>query len=107
MAEASARSTTNPVSAVRKRLWTAGPDVVTRRLGDRLVVVCLRTNRIFELNFTGARIWELVGEGRDEDDIVAVLVKEFHVTPEIAAREIGDLKRRLLDAGLIEVASAG
>jgi len=94
------------VTAAHGRLWAPGPEVVTRRLGDRLVVVCLTSNRIFELNFTGARIWELVAEGRTQDEVIAVLVQEFLVSAEVAAREVAELKTRLLDARLIEVQDA-
>ena len=40
-----------------------GRDAVSNRLGDGGVVVNLRTNRIFELNATGMRAWELIGDG--------------------------------------------
>jgi hypothetical protein len=32
-------------------------DVVARRLKDEIVLVHLRTNRIYSLNRTGARFW--------------------------------------------------
>jgi hypothetical protein len=35
-------------------------DVVSRRLEDEVVLVHLRTNRIYKLNETGARLWELL-----------------------------------------------
>jgi len=81
-------------------------NVVTRRLGDTLVVVCLSSNQIFELNATGARIWELQAEGRVEEDVVATLVEEFDVSAEAAGNEIAGLRQQLLDAGLIEAGDA-
>jgi len=36
------------------------PEVLARRLPGGAVLVHMRTNRIFELNETGARIWELL-----------------------------------------------
>ena len=39
-------------------------DVVSSRMGDAGVLVHLQTNRIFEVNATGLRIWELAGDGR-------------------------------------------
>jgi len=71
-----------------------------------LVLVCLTSNQIFELNATGARIWELHAEGRIHDEIVATLVKEFDVTAEVAGEEIAALSQQLLDAGLIEAVDA-
>src|SRR5688500_12327182 len=47
--------------------------VVSSRLGDAGVLVHLQTNRIFEVNATGVRIWELAGEGRTIGEIEGTL----------------------------------
>jgi len=53
--------------------------VVSSRLGDAGVLVHLQTNRIFEVNATGLRIWELAGEGRTLGEIEDTLRGEFDV----------------------------
>ena len=53
------------------------PEVVASRVGDGGVLVHLQTNRIFELNTTGLRIWELLGEGRPLGDVERMLLSEF------------------------------
>lgn len=50
---------------------------VTQRLGDEIVIVHPKTDRIFLLNRTGARIWELLSERLDLDDIQERLFQEF------------------------------
>jgi hypothetical protein len=65
------------------------------------VLVNLRTNRIFELNRTGARLWELLGEGSSESQIVEGLRAEFEVPQEDLEREVRTLIGSLLDEGLI------
>jgi Coenzyme PQQ synthesis protein D (PqqD) len=77
------------------------PDVVSRRLDDQTVLVNLRTNRIFELNRTGARLWDLLGEGSSESQIVERLLAEFDVPQEQLEREVRELIDSLLDEGLI------
>ena len=57
------------------------PEVVSSRVGDTGVLVHLQTNRIFELNATGVRVWELLGEGRGLDDVERVLQQEFEGDP--------------------------
>lgn len=79
-----------------------GPDVIARRLGEAAVLVHLPSNRIFELNATGARIWDLLCEGLDAAQIQARLIEEFTVDAARAADELGDLLARLRDAGLLE-----
>jgi Coenzyme PQQ synthesis protein D (PqqD) len=83
------------------------PDVVSRRLDDRTVLVNLRTNRIFELNRTGARFWELLGEGSSESQIVEGLLAEFDVPQDQLEREVRELTSQLLDEGLISSDSQG
>ena len=52
-------------------------DVLFRRVEDELVLVKIATNEIFALNPTGARIWELIGEGRDVEGVVDGLRDEY------------------------------
>jgi Coenzyme PQQ synthesis protein D (PqqD) len=81
--------------------------VVSRRLDDQTVLVNLRTNRIFELNRTGARLWELLGEAPSESQIVERLLAEFEVPQEQLEREVRALIDSLLDEGLISSDSQG
>ena len=77
------------------------PDVVSRRLDEQTVLVNLRTNKIFELNSTGARMWELL-EGRpSESQIVAQLLAEFDVSQGQLEGEVRALLDSLLEEGLI------
>lgn len=77
-------------------------DVVSSRVGDAGLLVHLQTNRIFELNTTGVRIWELIGEGRTTDEIERVLQSEFDVTPEQLRQEISELVTSLFREGLLD-----
>jgi len=52
-------------------------DVVSRRVGDSTVLVRLATNRIYELNATGARIWELLTQQKSRPEIIETLEREF------------------------------
>ena len=83
-----------------------GPDVVSRRLEDDVVLVNLRTNRIYALNNTGARFWELLAQGNERDAIEAQLRLEFDVSSEQLSDEVDQLVDALLRAGLIDQAVA-
>jgi hypothetical protein len=78
------------------------PDVVSSRLGDAGVLVNLRTNRILELNATGIRIWELIGDGRMVSGIARQLLEEFDVAPEQLHAELSRLVADLLREGLVD-----
>jgi len=66
----------------------ADPDVVFRRLGERMVLIQLQTNNIFDLNETSARLWELLVEVGEPAEISARLVAEYDVDPELLRQEI-------------------
>jgi hypothetical protein len=55
------------------------------------VLVHFPTSRIFELNETGTRVWEMLGQGLDADRIVERLVDEFDVEDARVADEVKDL----------------
>ena len=76
-------------------------EVVSRKLGDRLVVVNLRTNRIYELNSTASRMWELLEAGSNRTEIEETLLGEFEVERSVASAEIDRTLERFSSEGLI------
>jgi hypothetical protein len=76
--------------------------VVSSRLGEAGVLVHLKTNRIFEVNATGLRIWELAGEGRTLGEIETTLQGEFEVDHERLRRELLALVTELSREGLLD-----
>ena len=94
------RSDPDPGSA--RALPTPNPDVVSRRLGDEVVLVHLKTNRIFSLSPTGARFWELLSDGSSRKEIEAALLQEYEVTPAGISAEIELLVRTLQAERLVQ-----
>jgi hypothetical protein len=78
------------------------PHVVSSRLGDAGVLVHLRTNKIFELNATGLRIWELLGEGESLENVERRLCDEFNAEPTRLRSELVALLNALHHEGLVE-----
>lgn len=77
------------------------PDVVAQRLGDEIVLVHMNTDRIFVLNRTGARLWELLCEQLDREAIRQRLVSEFDVDEAQVVGEVDDLLRALMNEQMI------
>lgn len=77
------------------------PDVIARRLDDSLVLIHLRTDGIYEMNATGARVWELLSEGCDVPQMRARLLEEFDVAPEILSSEIEEALAAMRQAELV------
>ena len=82
-------------------LLRPNPEVIAKRLDQTTVLVDISTSRIFELNETGTRIWELLGQGLDVEQIVHHLVSEFEVEDSQAAEELKTLLSQLRDQGLV------
>ena len=81
--------------------YTPRADLVARRLGDEMVVVHLGSSRIFELNATATRLWELLVEGHDLDAARRRLGAEFAVDDATLAAEIARTVAELTREGLL------
>ena len=77
-------------------------EVVSRKLGDRSVVVNLRTNRIYELNRTASRVWDLLEAGSARTELEAVLLEEFDVQQSVLSQEVDRMLGQLSAEGLID-----
>lgn len=78
------------------------PDVLARRVGEEVVLVHMGRNEIFALNSTGARLWELLSEGRSRLEAVEQLKIEFDASEEEVEREADRFMALLDREGLVE-----
>ncbi len=83
------------------RRFRVAPDTVAQRLGDEVVLVHMKTDRIFVLNCTGARAWELLCEGADVAGIRRRMQAEFDVGAARLEEELASLLTSLEEEGLI------
>jgi hypothetical protein len=88
------------VSAVSGR-FAASADTLATRVGDEIVLVDLKTDRIYSLNRTAARIWELMCANCDRAELERRMQEEFDVTPDQLAEGVDDLVVSLTRDGLL------
>ena len=86
----------------RRRVFRQNPNVVSSRVGQAGVLVHLQSNRIFELNATGVRIWELLAEERELSEIESALQSEFNADTARLQADVSSLTDALLREGLID-----
>jgi hypothetical protein len=91
-----------PEAASDRTSFRLSPDVLMRKVEDEFVLVHMGRNQIFALNSTGARLWELLGEGRTRGEAVAQLTREFDVSAATVELETEQLLRTLVREGLLE-----
>jgi hypothetical protein len=87
--------------------WQPSPQVVSGRLGDEIVLLNLRTNRLFTLNRTGAKFWELLEQGHDRQGIRNAFLAEFDVSAAELDRELEGLSEALATEDFIASSRAG
>ena len=75
-------------------------DVVSRKIEDRLVVN-LQTNRIYELNPTASRLWELLEADHDRAELERAMLEEFDVDHSALSPNLDETLATLSAEGLI------
>jgi hypothetical protein len=93
----------NEISHFPASLVTISQQVISRNIDDETVLVNLETERMFTLNSTGARFWQLLGEGQKLDQICRQMQLEYEVSSTEIEREIGDLLNLLKEEGLVNI----
>ena len=87
--------------AMTDPLLKPSQDVLVRRLPGGAVLVQLSSNRIFELNDTAARLWEILSEGCTRSTLLERLAAEFTVDRQRATAEIDALLSEMSREGLL------
>jgi Coenzyme PQQ synthesis protein D (PqqD) len=65
-----------------------------------MVLVNLRSNRIYELNRTASRVWELIEPGCDREGLERAMLEEFEVPETQLSRELDLVLSRFSREGL-------
>jgi Coenzyme PQQ synthesis protein D (PqqD) len=82
-------------------------DAVVKRLGDEVVLVDLKTNEIYTLNRTGARLWELLEQEDDLERAQELMLEEFEISEQQLQGEVRAIVDELVTKGLLEQGASG
>lgn len=82
------------------------PDMVTRTIGDEMILVPIRGSitdlqNLFILNETALFIWEQLDEPRSLEQLSAALEEWFTVSAKQARQDVGAFVEELLSAGCV------
>ena len=80
--------------------------VLIRFLDKESVLLNIETERYFGLDETGTRMWQLVTASPSVEMAYQQLLEEYDVAPELLRDHLTDLLARLVENGLLEVASS-
>lgn len=73
-------------------------------VGDDAFLLNTQTNKYFGLEKVGARLWELLNDGRSLKDAHQTIINEYDVDPVLLEKEILELINHLLENSLVETA---
>jgi hypothetical protein len=80
---------------------TIPAQVMARTIGDESVILDLASGTYFGLDPVGARIWELMGEGRTLADICTTMLEEYEVERAQLEADVLRLAAELAERGLV------
>jgi hypothetical protein len=75
--------------------------VLAQQLGEELIIIHPKTDRIFLLNQTARNIWELLAENSDPSEVTKILSKEFAKDEAEIARDIDMIISYFMKEGFI------
>ena len=76
--------------------------VISRDVGDELVLLDVDSGNYFRVNGSGAELWQQLSSGASEGDLIAYLTSEFGIDTELAERDVKVLLAALLERNLVE-----
>ncbi len=79
-------------------------EVLARRVGEETVILDLASGTYFGLDPVGARIWQLLTEGKTLVEVCAAMLAEFEVTRADIERDVLSLAEELHAKSLISIA---
>lgn len=86
------------VQAVKYRV---SEDIIGEELSSGYVLIDTATQAIFELNETAWRIWQLLGQGLSQDEIVSKLLAEYDADEVEVRASVEEAIAEFIDDGLV------
>lgn len=81
-------------------------NVVSRRIDTEVIFVPIRRQIgdlqcIYTTNEVGGRTWDLIDGKRSLQEILAIIVDEYDVTPDEAKADVEEFVKQLVEAGCV------
>lgn len=85
----------------------ASKDQMASDIAGETVILGLAEGIYYGLDTVGARVWQIIQSPTTVADVRRMIVSEYEVKPERCEADLLDLLQKMIDAGLVEVRSAG
>jgi hypothetical protein len=87
-------------------ILAASPDVLAADLGAEVALLAVRSGLYYSLADVGVRVWQLIRDGINREDLVSVLLTEYDVEATALERDLDSLLDSLTREGLVVERSA-
>jgi hypothetical protein len=74
---------------------------LSAEVGDELVMMNADSGNYVTMSRVGARIWEMIEKPKSTDELFALLLREFDVTPETCRNDVQKFLDELVSHGAI------
>ncbi len=79
--------------------------LVAAQIEEQAMVMDLESGAMFQLNRTGARIWDLLETPRTLADLVAILAQRFPDAGDTLRDDVAAFVAQMRDTGLLEISA--
>ncbi len=78
-------------------------ELAWRKTGDEVVVLDLAASVFHALNASGAFMWERLADWTTAGELAGELVRHYHLSAPVAARDVARFLQACADAGLLDI----
>lgn len=89
------------------RKITISSEVLSQEVTGETVLLDLNSESYFGLDEVGTRIWQLLREGKDLEQVSETMLAEYEVDIDQLQADLDELIEKLSEAGLISIDSNG
>jgi Coenzyme PQQ synthesis protein D (PqqD) len=89
------------MNAAANGIWQRNPALAWREIDEETVIISPGESVMHELNDTGSFLWRHVDGRRTAEDLAALLVEQYDVTPETALADTLELLEELSSRKLL------
>jgi hypothetical protein len=82
--------------------WQISPSILHSKIDDEVILMSIEADSYFGLDPVASRIWELLEEPKDMDELVALLTEEYEVDDATCRVDVQTLLDDLVGRGLVE-----
>lgn len=82
-------------------LYQASPDVISRQVGNSLMIIHMITNEVWQLDTTARSIWQLTQKARSSAQICEKLTEAYQVSTDEIEDDVNSILAMLVDETIL------